>query len=107
MALIADDMGLGKTHCALATLLYLKHNVDEAAAGRALACLEEKSVVELEEVPRIFGVDIEVDRRSSIIIVLANLVPAWEREIQSLIPQTGLILINLFLRCRLTHNDLN
>jgi len=39
VALIADDMGLGKTHCALPTLLYLKHILDEAAAGRPLACV--------------------------------------------------------------------
>ena len=107
VALIADDIGLGKTHCALATLLYLKHIVDEAAAGRPLACLGGKSVEELEEVPRIFGDDIEVYRRPSIIIVLANLVPAWERAVQSLIPKTWLTLINLFSRRRLTHNDLN
>jgi len=42
-----------------------------------------KSVEELEEVPRIFGDDIEVYRRASIIVVLANLVPAWERAVQS------------------------
>jgi len=40
VALIADDIGLGKTHCTLATLLYLKHIVDEAVAGRPLASLE-------------------------------------------------------------------
>jgi len=107
VALIADDMGLGKTHCALATLLYLKHIVDEAAAGRPLACLRGKAVEELEEVPRIFGDDIDVYRRSSIIIVPAKLVPAWERAVQTLIPQTGLTLINLFSRHRLTYNDLN
>jgi len=107
VALIADEMGLGKTHCALATLLYLKHIVDEAAAGRPLACFRGKSGEELDEVPRIFGDDIEVYRRPSIIIVPANLVHTWERAVQSLIPQTGLTLINLFSRRRLTHNDLN
>ncbi|KAG0125069.1 hypothetical protein HOY82DRAFT_617162 [Tuber indicum] len=62
VALIADDMGLGKTHCALATLLYLKYIVDEAASGRTLPCLSGKSVAELEdaEVPWIFGADSEV-----------------------------------------------
>jgi len=64
-------------------------------------------VEELQEVPRIVGDDIEVYRRPSIIIVPANLVPAWERAVQSLIRQTGLTLINLFSRRRLTHNDLN
>jgi len=78
VALIADYMGLGKTHCALATLLYLKHIVDEAVTGRPLACLAGKLVEELEEVPRIFGDDIEVYRRPSIIIDPANLVPVWE-----------------------------
>jgi len=107
VALIADDMRLGKMHCALVTLLYLKHIVDEAAAGGPLACLGGKLVEELEEVLRIFGDDIEVYRRPSIIIVPANLVPAWERAVQSFIPQTGLTLINLFSRRRLTHNDLN
>jgi len=48
VALIADDMGLGKTHCTLATLLYLKQSVDEAAAGRPLACLGGKSGEEWE-----------------------------------------------------------
>ena len=81
VALIADDMGLGKTHCALATLLYLKHIVDEAAAGRPLACLGGKSVEELKEVLRIFADDIEVYSGPSIIIVPANLVPAWERAV--------------------------
>jgi len=107
VALIADDMGLGKTHCALAKVLHLRHIFDEAAAGRPLACLGGKSVEELEEVPRILGDDIEVYRRPSIIIVPANLVPAWERAVQSLLPQTGLTLINYFSRRRRTHNDLN
>jgi hypothetical protein len=107
VALIADDMGLGKTHCALATLLYLKYIIDEAAAGKSLACLGGKAVGELESVPRIFGEDNEVYQRPSIIIVPANLVPAWERAIQALIPQTGLELINLYSRRRLTHNELN
>jgi len=66
-----------------------------------------KLVEELEEVPRIFGNDIEVYRRPSILIVPAKLVPAWELVVQSLIPQTGLTLITLFSRRRLTHNDLN
>jgi len=48
-----------------------------------------------------------VYRRPSIIIVPANLVHAWERAVQSLIPQTGLTLINLFSRRQLTYNDLN
>src|SRR5205807_997552 len=107
VALIADDMGLGKTHCALATLLYLKHIIDEAAGGKSLACLGGKAVGELESVPRIFGEDNEVYQRPSIIIVPANHVPAWERAIQALIPQTGLELINLYSRRRLTHNELN
>jgi len=62
VALIADDMGLGKTHCAIATLLYLKHIGNEAAAGSPLACLEGKSVEGLEDGPRILGDDIEVYR---------------------------------------------
>jgi len=66
-----------------------------------------KSAEELEVVLWIFGNDIEVYRRPSIIIVPANLVPAWERAVQSLMPQTGLTLINLFSRRWLTHNDLN
>jgi len=107
VALIADDMGLGKMHCALATQLYLKHIVDETAAGRPLACLGGKSVEELEEVLRIFDDRIEVYIPPSIIIVPANLVPACGRVIQSLIPQTVLNLINLFSRHRLTHNDLH
>ena len=107
MALMSDDIGLSKTHCALATLFYLKHIVNEAAAGSPLACVEGNSVEELEEGQRIFGDDIEVYRQPSIIIVPANLVPACERAVQSFIPQTGLILINLFLIRCLTHNDLN
>jgi len=74
--LIADDMGLGKTYCVLATLLHLKTIIDEAAAGRPLAYLGGKLVEELEEVPQIFVDDIEVYRRTSIIIVPANLLPA-------------------------------
>ena len=77
-ALIADDMGLSTTHCALATRLYHKHIVGEAAAGRLLACLGGKSVEELEEISLVFGDDIEVYRRPSMIIFRANLVPAWE-----------------------------
>jgi hypothetical protein len=107
VALIADDMGLGKTHCALATLLYLKYIVNQAAAGRPLACLDGKSVAELEQVPRIFDGDSEMYRRPSIIIVPANLVPTWERAVQSLIRGTGLDLINLYSRRRLSHNELN
>jgi len=107
VALIADNMGLRKTYCTLATLLYLKHIIDEAGAGRPLACLGGKLVEESEEVLRIFCDDSEVYRPPSIIIVPANLVPAWERGVQSLIPQTGLTLINLLSRRRLTHNDLN
>ncbi|KAG0632751.1 P-loop containing nucleoside triphosphate hydrolase protein [Tuber brumale] len=84
VALIADDMGLGKTHYALATLLYLKYIVDEAAAGRALPCLGGKLVAELEVVPRIFGADSE-----------------------SLIPQTGVQLVNLYLSHQLNDNELN
>jgi len=64
VALIADDMGLGKTHCALATLLYLKYIINQAAAGRPLPCLGGKSVAQLvaqfERVPRIFGVENEI-----------------------------------------------
>ena len=59
VALIADDMGLGKTHCMLATLLYLKYIIDEAAAGKSLACLGGKAVGELQSVAWIFGVDNE------------------------------------------------
>jgi len=62
VALITDEMGVGKTHCALATLLYLKHIVDDAAAGRPLACLGGKSLEELEEVTEIFGDDIVIYR---------------------------------------------
>ncbi|CUS07052.1 unnamed protein product [Tuber aestivum] len=107
VALIADDMGLGKTHYALATLLYLKYIVDEAAAGRALPCLGGKSVAELEVVPRIFGADSKVYRRPRIIIVPANRVYTWERVVQSLIPQTGVQLVNLYLSRQLNHNELN
>ncbi|CUS10220.1 unnamed protein product [Tuber aestivum] len=107
VALIADDMGLGKTHYALATLLYLKYIVDEAAAGRALPCLGGKSVTELEVVPWIFGADSEVYRRPCIIVVPANLVHAWERAVQSLIPQTGVQLVNLYLSRQLNHTELN
>jgi len=107
LALIADDMGLGKMHCAVATLLYLKHIVDGAAAGSPLTCLGAKSVEQFEEVLQIFGNAIEVYRPPSIIIVPANLVRAWERAVLNLIPKTGLTLINLFSECRLAHNDLN
>src|SRR5438270_13992987 len=107
VALIADDMGLGKTHCALATILYLKYIINEASAGRALPCLGGKSVAELEVVPRIFDAANELYWRPCIIIVPANLVHAWERAVQSLIPQTGLELINLYARRHLGHSELN
>jgi len=107
VALITEDMGLGKTHSALATLRYLKHIVDEAGAGRPLAYLRGKSVQELEEVLWIFGNNIEVYRQPSIIILPTNLVPAWEQAVQSLIPPTGVTLINFCSRRRLTYNNLN
>ncbi|KAG0643367.1 hypothetical protein HOY80DRAFT_1033408 [Tuber brumale] len=107
VALIANDMGLGKTHYAPATLLCLKYIVDEAAAGRALLCLGGKSVAKLEVVPQIFGANSEVYRWPCIIIVPANLVHTWERAMKSLIPQTGVQLVNLYLSCHLNHNELN
>ena len=111
VALIADDMGLGKTHCALATLLYLKYIINQAAAGRPLPCLGGKSVAQLvaqfERVPRIFGVENEIYRRPAIIIVPANLLHAWERVTQSLIKGTGLNLINLYTKRNLSHSELN
>jgi len=107
VALIADDMGLGKTHYALATLLYLKYIIKEAAAGRPLQCLGGRSVGQLEVVPRIFGTDSEVYKRPCIIIVPANLVHAWERAVGSLIPHTGLQLINLHGRRALGRDSLN
>ena len=80
MALIANDMTLGKTHCTLATLLYLKCIINQAAVGRPLPCLGGKSVVQLvaqiEKFPRIFGVENEIYRRPAIIIVPANLLHA-------------------------------
>ena len=60
VALIADDMGLGKTHCALATLLYLKYSINQAAAGRPLLCLDGKLVAQLERVLRIIGAENEI-----------------------------------------------
>ncbi|KAG0638241.1 hypothetical protein HOY80DRAFT_1079619 [Tuber brumale] len=88
VALIADDMELGQTHYTLATLLYLKYIVDEAAAGRALPYLGGKSVPELEVVPWIFGND-------------------GEQPAQSLIPQTGVQLVNLYLSRQLNHSKIN
>jgi len=107
VALIADDMGLGKTHCALATLLYLKYIIREAAANHPLTCLGGRTVAELQVVPRIFGAYNEVYKRPCIIMVPANLIHAWDRAITSLIPHTGLQLINLHSRRRLSQNQLN
>ncbi|KAG0640186.1 hypothetical protein HOY80DRAFT_1042622 [Tuber brumale] len=80
-------MGLDKTHYALTTLLYLKYIVAEAGAGRALPCFGGKSVAELEGVPRIIG-----DNRV--------------RAMRSLILQTGVQLVNLYLSRQLNHTEL-
>ena len=111
VALIGDDMGLGKTHCALATLLYLKYIINQAAAGRPLPSLGGKSVVQVvaqfERVMRIFGVENEIYRQRAIIIVSANLLHAWKRVTQSLIKGTWLNLINLYTKHNLSHSELN
>ena len=110
MALIAHDMGLGRTHYALATLLYLKYIINQAAVGSPLLCLGGKSVAQLvaqfERVPQIFDVENETYRRPAIIIISANLLHTWERLTQSLIKGTGLYLINLYTKHNLSHSEL-
>ncbi|PWW79307.1 hypothetical protein C7212DRAFT_340209 [Tuber magnatum] len=84
-----------------------RYIVDEAAVGRALPCLEGRTVAELEVVLQIFGPDIEVYRPACIIMVPANLVNTWERVAQTLTTQTGLKLINLYSHCQLSHSGVN
>jgi len=107
VTLITDNMGLGKTQCMLATLLYLKYIINLPGAGRSLPCVDGKLVMQLEQIPQIFGTNNEKYRRPAFIIIPANLTPVWERAVQSLIQGTGLTLTNLYSSRRLTHNKLN
>ena len=99
VALLADDMGLGKTFMALGALLHLKWIASEAALGRRLACLEDRTVEDLgEDVPPFFRSAKEVFHRPSVVMVPASLVGQWEIAISGLAEGTGATLTNLNLK---------
>ena len=108
VALLADDMGLGKTFTALGALLHMKWISSEAALGRRLACLEDRTVSELgDDVPPFFGSEREVFNRPAVVMVPANLMGQWETAINGLSEGTPYALINLNANISLTSANLN
>ena len=96
VALLADDMGLGKTFKALGALLHLKWISSEAALGRRLACLDDRTVNDLgDEAPPFFGSEKEVFNRPAVVMVPANLIGQWETAIHGLLEGTVCTLVNL------------
>ena len=96
VALLADDMGLGKTFTALGALLHLKWIFSEAALGRRLACLENRTVSDLEgDLPAFFGSERNAFDRPALVMVPANLMVQWETAITRLLEGTDATLINL------------
>jgi hypothetical protein len=100
-------MGMGKTFTALGAVLHLKWIASEADAGRQLACLDNHTVQDLDNIPSFFGAERDVYHRPSIVMVPANLMGTWEDAITKLLPGTGCRLVNLNSDRSLTSVDLN
>ena len=108
VALLADDMGLGKTFTALGALIHIKWISSEAALGRRLPCLGDRTISDLEgEVPPLFGSAIEDFHRPALVMVPASLIKQWEMAISRLLEGTSCTLVNINAHRSLTSADLN